>query len=397
MKTRQVGTAVLAVVSAAVFAGCGTPTSTSGSGASPSSSSSGGSASSGPPSSSSASPPAIDIPTGTSAAGKTIELINGNSVDPYFFSVRDGAEAAAKKAGVKLVVQAPSTFDPTQQVPLMASAIANKVSAIILSADGYEQLLPSLQQAHAANIPVIVINESQGDMKDTKYALSFITSDNTELGKAAGAEMAKLVPKNSTVGAINSVTGLQSELERGSGFVDGVKAANAGITILPQQFDNDDPTKAQSIATDLLQSHPDLAGIYAVDSFTGQGVGTAIRALNKAGKVKVVALDAEPQEVQLLQAGATQALIAQKPNYVGQLALQFAVNAVSGQTSKIVRSVNPGSVAITMENFNTPASQPHPTIGGGRAWRKHRFPRSSLKCATSAKATAPFKPSPRST
>ncbi len=357
MKTRQVGTAVLAVVSAAVFAGCGTPTSTSGSGASPSPSSSRGSASSGPPSSSSASPPAIDIPAGTSAAGKTIELINGNSVDPYFFSVRDGAEAAAKKAGVKLVVQAPSTFDPTQQVPLMASAIANKVSAIILSADGYEQLLPSLQQAHAANIPVIVINESQGDMKDTKYALSFITSDNTDLGKAAGVEMAKLVPKNSTVGAINSVTGLQSELERGSGFVDGVKAANAGITILPQQFDNDDPTKAQSIATDLLQSHPDLAGIYAVDSFTGQGVGTAIRALNKAGKVKVVALDAEPQEVQLLQAGATQALIAQKPNYVGQLALQFAVNAVSGQTSKIVRSVNPGSVAITMENFNTPASQ----------------------------------------
>lgn len=359
MKTRQVGTAVLAVASVALLAGCGTPTSTtSGSGASPSPSHSGGSASSGgAPSSSSASPPAIDIPTGTSAAGKTIELINGNSVDPYFFSVRDGAEAAAREAGVKLVVQAPSTFDPTQQVPLLASAIANKVSAIILSADGYEQLLPSLQQAHAANIPVIVINESQGDMKDTQYALSFITSDNTDLGKAAGAEMAKLVPKNSTVGAINSVTGLQSELERGSGFVDGAKAANAGITVLPQQFDNDDPTKAQSIATDLLQSHPDLAGIYAVDSFTGQGVGTAIRALNKTGKVKVVALDAEPQEVQLLQAGAIQALIAQKPNYVGQLALQFAVNAVSGQTSKIVRSVNPGSVAVTMENFNTPESQ----------------------------------------
>ncbi len=361
MKSRHLGTAAVAVASAALLAACGTPTSTtSGGGASTTASSAGGSAATSTAASgasSSAAPPAIDIPTGTSAAGKTIELINGNSVDPYFFSVRDGAEAAAKKAGVKFVEQAPSTFDPTQQVPLMASAIANKVSAIILSADGYQQLLPSLQQAKAANIPVIVINESQGDMKDTPYALSFITSDNTDLGKAAGTEMAKLVPKNSTVGAINSVTGLQSENERGSGFVDGIKAANAGITVLPQQFDNDDPTKAQSIATDLLQAHPDLAGIYAVDSFTGQGVGTAIRALNKTGKVKVVALDAEPQEIQLLKAGAIQALIAQKPNYVGQLAMQFAVNAVSGQTSKIVRSVNPGSVAITMANFNSPESQ----------------------------------------
>jgi ribose transport system substrate-binding protein len=356
MKTMHVGTAVLAGATAAILAACGTSTSTtSSSGAAPSSSSGANSSPATP--SSAASAPAINIPTGTSAAGKTIELINGNSVDPYFFSVRSGAEAAAKKAGVKLVVQAPSTFDPTQQVPLMASAIANKVSAIILSADGYQQLLPSMQQAHAAGIPIIVINESQGDMKDTPYALSFITSDNTVLGQAAGTEMAKLVPKGSTVGAINSVTGLQSELERGSGFVDGIKAANAGITVLPQQFDNDDPTKAQSIATDILQSHPNLAGIYAVDSFTGQGVGTAIRALNKTGKVKVVALDAEPQEVQLLQSGAIQALIAQKPNYVGQLALQFAVNAVSGQTAQIVRSVNPGSVTITMANFNSVASQ----------------------------------------
>ncbi|HEX9623662.1 MAG TPA: substrate-binding domain-containing protein, partial [Streptosporangiaceae bacterium] len=255
------------------------------------------------------------------------------------------------------VVQAPNTFDPTQQVPLMASAIANKVSAIILSADGYQQLLPSLEQAHAAGIPVIVINESQGDMNNTPYALSFITSDNTDLGMAAGAEMSKLVTSGSTVGVINSVTGLQSELERGNGFTDGLKAAGGSVTALPQQWDNDDPTKAESIATDLLQAHPNLAGIYAVDSFTGQGVGTAVRALGKTGAVKVVALDAEPQEVQLLQQGVIQALIAQKPYYVGQLSVQYAIDAVIGHTSDIVRSVNPGSTVITSANFNSPQAQ----------------------------------------
>ena len=155
--------------------------------------------------------PAINIPTNTAASGKTIELINGNDVDPYFFSIKDGAQEAADTAGVKLIVQAPSTFDPTQQVPLMASAIANKVSAIILSADAYQELLPSLMQAHAAGIPVIVLNESEDDMDNTPYALSFITSDNTDLGQAAGLEMSQLVPSGSTVSAINSVSGLQSD------------------------------------------------------------------------------------------------------------------------------------------------------------------------------------------
>lgn len=364
MRIGQAAGAVLAIMGLGMASACG-GSSNSGTGSTAASTSSGGStsaASSAGGSGASAGAagqgvPAINVPANTSASGKTIELINGNDVDPYFFSIRDGAQDAAKKAGVKVVVQAPNNFDPTQQVPLMASAIANKVSAIILSADGYQQLLPSLQQAHEANIPVIILNESQNDMQNTPYALSFITSDNTDLGKAAGAEMAKLVPSGSTVGVINSVTGLQAELERGSGFVDGLKASGKGDTALPQQFDDDDPTKAQSIATDLLQAHPNLAGIYAVDSFTGQGVGTAVRALGKTGKVKVVALDAEPQEVQLLKSGAIQALIAQKPYYVGQLALQYAVDAIIGKKSDIVRNVNPGSVAITMANFNSPESQ----------------------------------------
>ena len=357
MRTKYVASALLALASVGLASACGSSSSSS-TGASASSTNSAVAGSSTPGSAAAASSaPAINIPANTAASGKTIELINGNDVDPYFFTVRDGAQDAAGKAGVKLVVQAPNTFDPTQQVPLMASAIANRVSAIILSADGYQELLPSLLQAHAAGIPVILINESEGDMDNTPYALSFITSDNTDLGKAAGLEMSKLVSSGSTVGVINSVTGLQSELERGSGFVDGLKAAGTGITALSQQFDNDDPTKAQSIATDLLQGHPNLAGIYAVDSFTGQGVGTAVRALNKTSSVKVVALDAEPQEVQLLQEGVIQALIAQKPYYVGQLAVQYAVDAITGHTSDIVRSVNPGSVAITKSNFNSPESQ----------------------------------------
>jgi ribose transport system substrate-binding protein len=362
MRTRCVASLLVALAGVSLASACSSSTSTS------TSSTSGATAGTSAPASASAAStsgsgdaasnaPAISIPTNTAAAGKTIELINGNDVDPYFFTVKDGAQAAADTAGAKLVVQAPNSFDPTQQVPLMASAIANKVSAIILSADGYQQLLPSLLQAHAAGIPVILINESEGDMDNTPYALSFITSDNTDLGKAAGLEMSQLVPSGSTVSVINSVTGLQSELERGSGFVDGLQAAGAGVTALPQQFDDDDPTKAQSIATDLLQAHPNLAGIYAVDSFTGQGVGTAIRALNKSASVKVVALDAEPQEVQLLQEGVIQALIAQKPYYVGQLAVEYAVDAITGKTSDIVRSVNPGSVTVTKSNFNSPESQ----------------------------------------
>lgn len=306
--------------------------------------------------------PAVLLGTGITSASAsksyTVALLNGNNIDPYFLSIWKGALNEAGIHHVKMVEDAPATFDPEEQVPLMDDLIAKHVNAIILSADGLQPLLAPMQKAYDAHIPIIIVNESESDMNNTKYAKSFITSGNPQLGEAAGVAMAGLLHDTGQVAVIDSVAGLTADLARGVGFTKEAKAK--GLAPESPQFSNDVVSTADSITTDLIDSQPNLKGIFAIDSLTSQGVGTAIKALGKTGDIKVVGIDAEPQEVTFLKEGVMQALIAQKPYYVGQLAMKYAVDALTGKSSKIVRNVNPGDVVLTPSNINKPANKDVP-------------------------------------
>lgn len=285
----------------------------------------------------------------------TIALLNGDNADPYFYSVWAGALAEASKYHVTITEQAPSTFDYTSQVPLFDDMLAKHVNAIILSADGTGTTFNGpLAQAKKAGIPVVIVNETEGDMDNTPYSLSFITSSNTALSAQAGKEACALLNGKGQVGILNSSVTVISDLQRVTGFQSYVSAHCPGLSLLPQQVSGDDVSKADSLATDLIESHPNLSLIYAVDDFNAVGVLTALKDAHKTGKIKEVAIDAEPAEVTALKDGDIQALVAQQPYHVGEVAVQYAMDALTGHTSDIVRSVSPPGILLTPTNINDP-------------------------------------------
>lgn len=282
----------------------------------------------------------------------TIAFINGDNIDPYFLTAWHGAYVEAKKLGATLIENAPATFDYEQQAPLIEDMIARHVNAIILSADSGTALQPELQQAHKAGIPVIIVNQTEADMNNTPYALSFISTSNTELSRYGAQAMHSLIGGTGTTAVINSTAGLTSDIHRGTGYYAWMKSHAPGIKVLPMQFDQDSRSKADAIATDLMKANPNLKGIFAVDSFTGQGVGVAIKSAGQQGKIKVVAIDAEPQEVTLMKQGIIQELIAQQPYHMGSLAVQYAMDAITGHKSRIQRNVAPPPIVVTPKNLS---------------------------------------------
>lgn len=286
-----------------------------------------------------------------------IGLILGDNADPYFLTIWHGAYEEAKQLHVQLEVNGPTTFDYSQEAPLLTDMIAQHVNAIVLSPDSATALNGEIAEAHKAGIPVIVVNQTEKDMNNNPDVLSFLTSSNLALSKQGGKEMTKLVGGKGTVAVIDSVAGLASDIHRGTGFYSYAKTHAPNMKVLPMQFSDDSRAKADSITTDLLETHPNLKGIFAVDAFTGEGVGTALRATGKTGKIKLVAIDAEPEEVQLMKQGVIQALIAQQPYKLGVLGVEYAVDALTGKQSDIVRSVEPPGIVVTPNNLNTPAMQ----------------------------------------
>jgi ribose transport system substrate-binding protein len=290
----------------------------------------------------------------TSVKGDTFALVNGDNADPFFLTIWKGALAEAAKYGVHIVEQAPPTFSETLQVPYLTDEIAKKVNGIILSPDGDEGYAVDLAAAKKAGIPVVLVNSDSTYNNNPDIASAF-TSSQILLGDLAAKSMGNLLHGTGTVAVINSVSGSLGDEQRGTSFISTMKADFPNIKVLPEQYDLDDRAKADSMAIDEMEAHPSLNGIYGVDSFTGQGVGAAIETAHKAGKIKVVAIDAEPQEVTLLRSGVIQALIAQAPYNMGIGSVQDVINDLQGNMGAIkALNVLPPQ-EVTPQNINTPA------------------------------------------
>src|SRR5215213_3088437 len=87
--------------------------------------------------------------------GKTYILVPKNLGNPYFDTANKGAQEAAKELGVTVTYQGPATADATQQIQLINSLIAQKVSGLAISADDSDALAPVGKTAMGQKIPVV--------------------------------------------------------------------------------------------------------------------------------------------------------------------------------------------------------------------------------------------------
>src|SRR5215204_1507021 len=125
----------------------------------------------------------------------TIALVVKTLNNPFFIEMQKGAEEAAKKAGVTLIVQAADReVDVERQMQIIENLIERKVSALCITPSGSREIVPVIVKANKANIPVIIV-DTRADEKALAAAggkvATFIGSDNYDGGKIAGAFLAE--------------------------------------------------------------------------------------------------------------------------------------------------------------------------------------------------------------
>ena len=134
---------------------------------------------------------------GTEQASGTlrIALVLKTLNNPFFIDMQKGAEEAAKKLGVELIVQAAEReVDVEKQMQIIENLIQTKVAALCVTPSGSREIVPAIEKANRAGIPVVIVDtrvdaKTMGESKG-KIA-TFIGSDNYEGGKLAGEFIAK--------------------------------------------------------------------------------------------------------------------------------------------------------------------------------------------------------------
>ena len=282
---------------------------------------------------------------GSSGGGEQAGVKIGMSVstlnNPFFVQLRDGAQAQAAKLGAALTVT-DAQNDASQQVNQVQNFTSQGMKAIIINPVDSNAAAPAVTLADRAGIPVIAADRG---VTGAQVAQT-VASDNVAGGKLAAEELAVQLGDKGQVIVLQGTPGTSASRDRGQGFEQGIKAF-PNIKVVARQPADFDRTKGLDVMTNLLQSHPDVTGVFAENDEMALG---AIKALgDRAGQqVKVVGFDGTPDGLTAIQNGTLAASIAQQPRLLGQQAVDAAVKAAGGATLEKTMAV-PVKVA-TKEN-----------------------------------------------
>src|SRR3954469_11946538 len=264
---------------------------------------------------------------GSSSSKKSYKmtLIAGVKGDEFYITMNCGAQAEAKKLGVKLDFQGPDEFDASQQTPIVNAVAAKKPDAVLIAPTDTKALYAPIKQMADAGTKIVLVDTTldQPDM-----AVSQIASDNQAGGETAAKALTDLIGGKGKVFVVNVKPGISTTDAREKGFVDGAKAA--GLDYVGREYSNDKPEQAAAKTKAALQKNPDLKGIFGTNLFAAEGAATGVREAG-AKNVKIVGFDAGAKQVQGLKEGVGQALSAQKPADIGSQGVQQAYNALTGK------------------------------------------------------------------
>lgn len=266
-----------------------------------------------------------------------IALVLKTLNNPFFIDMQKGAEEAAKKLGVDLIVQAAEReVDVEKQMQIIENLIQTKVAALCVTPSGSREIVPAIEKANRASIPVVIVDtrvDPKTMAESTAKIATFIGSDNYEGGKLAGEFIANRMGGKGKVAVLEGIPGHETGDSRLKGFREALKAT-PGIEIVASQTANWERDQGFNVFQNILQSHPDVQGVFACSDLMALGAVEAIAAAKKTGQIVVVGFDALPEAREALQKGSMHATVAQFPAMMGALAVENAYRLLKGESVK---------------------------------------------------------------
>jgi ribose transport system substrate-binding protein len=274
-----------------------------------------------------------------------IAFIQGVAGDEFYITMECGIQEAAEELGVTVETQGAQQFDPALQTPIVDSVVASAPDGMLIAPTDVSAMVRPLKAAADAGITIGLVDTT---LEDPSMAVTQVASDNEGGGAAAFQAIQEANPDGGTVLVVGHEPGISTNEARIKGFLEAL-AEDPKFTALPTQYAQNDPAEGARIVTSTLQATPDLIGIFGTNLFAAEGAATGLRQAGAQEQVTVVGFDAGPAQVEALEAGTVQALIAQQPAEIGRQGLEQVVASLNGEEPEA--EIQTGFTIITADNL----------------------------------------------
>lgn len=288
----------------------------------------------------------------------TLAVVAGESGDPFWGAVQSGANQAARELGNVEIQWLPPTVqnDVDSQIETLNSAVDRKVDGVVLSPLPSDELATVIRNSVNDGLPVIAINRG---LDGAKMAAT-VSTDHFKTGKIAAVALAESIDEQGDVIVLRYQVGNDNMEERARGVLAGLAEYKKIHVVSSDQRGGGDAASAEIKVDELLLifgEHTD--GIVAVEQSNAVGALHALREVELAGKVKLVAFGPDPELIEALADETCSAIALQDPFRMGYLSVLTLVDTISGKKvdpfipsgSHLMTSENQGSLFKTMPEY----------------------------------------------
>ncbi|HPG84151.1 MAG TPA: sugar ABC transporter substrate-binding protein, partial [bacterium] len=256
-----------------------------------------------------------------------VALVMKTLNNPFFMDMQLGAEEAAQRLQLPLIVQAAEReLDVEKQMQIIENLIQRKVAAICLTPAGSREVIPAILKANRAGIPVLILDtrvDSTALAEAGGKVATFIGSDNFDGGRIAGERIIEKLGGIGRVAILEGIPGHETGDSRLRGFHAAIDKA-PGIRIVASQTANWERDQGYNVFQNILQSHPDVQAVFGCNDMMALGAVEAIAAAGRSADILVIGFDAITDAREAIAAGRMEASVAQNPREMGRLAIENA-------------------------------------------------------------------------
>ena len=245
---------------------------------------------------------------------------------PFFVTMKKDFDLEASKRGVD-VIYVDAQNDSSKQVNAVEGFISQKVNGILISPMTVDSIVPAIEEAVKAGIPVATVDRKA----NTDKVLVHVGADNVEGGRAAARYVVKMLNGSGNIIELEGTPGASPAIDRKKGF-DEVIAQNPGMKILVSQTAQFDRAKGHDVMENLMQAYPDYDAVFGAND---EMIIGAIEAMSAAGvdlsKKVTVGYDATPDALAYIKQGKLGATVDQFPGKQAAQALGYLVDYIKNK------------------------------------------------------------------
>lgn len=261
----------------------------------------------------------------TAADAQTIALVQINQQALFFNQMNEGAQAAAEEVGAELTIFNANN-DPAAQNNAIETYIAQGVDAIIVVAIDVNGVMPAVEQAEAAGIPVLAVDAILPDGPQKAQ----IGVDNRAAGEMMAAHFLEATGGTAEVGIVGALNSFIQNI-RQEGFEAGI-ASTDGVSVVGVVDGRNVQDTALTAAENLMTANPGMTAIYATGEPAMVGAVAAVEAQGATDRVAVFGWDLTAQVIAGIDAGYVKGVVQQDPAEMGAAAVRAAKTLIDGGT-----------------------------------------------------------------